>query len=121
MNRTVLVTRPNHDITTTYFYFWSEAVLKLAARRHKVLDLHGKKANRKTLESYTKKHKPNFFFFNGHGSEAILAGYNNEPILILNQNEGLCSGSIIYIRSCSAVKILGPSLINHNAKAGANC
>lgn len=117
MNRTVLVTRPNHDITTTYFYFWSEAVLKLASRRHKVLDLYSKKANRKTFESYTKKHKPDFFFFNGHGSDIVLAGYNDEPILISNQNDGLCSESIIYIRSCSAVKILGPSLIDHHAKA----
>lgn len=117
MSKTVLVTRPNHDITTNYFYVWTGEVLKLASKKHKVLDLYSKRANRKNFESYTKKHKPNFFFFNGHGSDEIVAGYNNEPLLIANENDELCRDSIIYIRSCSAAKTLGVSLIKQSAKA----
>lgn len=117
MSKIVLVTRPNHDITTNYFYLWAEQVLKLASKKHKVLDLNSKKANRKNFESYAKKHKPDFFFFNGHGSDEIVAGYNNEPLLIINKNDQLCRDSIIYIRSCSAAKTLGVSLIQQSAKA----
>lgn len=117
MSKTVLVTRPNHDITTTYFYLWSEEVLKLASKSYKVLNLHGRKANRKAFESYAKKHKPDFFFFNGHGSDEIVTGYNDEPLLISGKNDDLCLESIIYIRSCSAAKTLGVSLIQQSVKA----
>ncbi len=116
-NKTVLVTRPNHDITTNYFYLWAGEVLRLASKKHKVLDLYSKKASRKNFESYAKKHKPNFFFFNGHGSDEIVAGYNNEPLLIVNKNDELCWDSIVYIRSCSAAKTLGVSLIKQCTKA----
>lgn len=119
MSKTVLITRPNYDITTKYFHQWSEEVIRLAAeRKNKVLDLEGKKANRKTFESYAKKHRPDFFFFNGHGSDTLLAGYDNEPILISDaDNNSICSRSIVYVRSCSAAKVLGVSLIKYKASA----
>lgn len=118
MSKTVLITRPNYDITTQYFHQWSKEVVELAvARKNKILDLEGKKANRKTFESYTKKHKPDLFFFNGHGSDEIVTGFNHEPLLISGKNDELCPESIIYIRSCSAGKILGHSLILQSAKA----
>lgn len=118
MSKTVLITRPNYDITTNYFHQWSEEIIKLAVgRKNKVLDLEGKKANRKLLESYAKKHRPDFFFFNGHGSDTLLAGYDNEPILVSGENDSICSQSIVYVRSCSAAKVLGVSLIKRNTKA----
>lgn len=118
MSKTILITRPNYDVTTNYFYKWSEEVISLAVKRkNKALDLEGIKANRKTFESYAKKHKPDFFFFNGHGSDAVLAGFNNEPILISGENDSICSQSIVYVRSCSAAKVLGGSLVKHNTKA----
>lgn len=105
-------------MTTIYFHQWSKDVIRFAiARKNKVLDLEGKKANRKTFESYAKKHLPDFFFFNGHGSNEIVAGYDNEPLLISSKNDELCPKSIIYIRSCSAAKTLGVSLIQKSAKA----
>ena len=118
MSKTVLITRPNHDITTNYFHQWSEEVIRLAtARKNKVLDLDGKKANRKTFESYAKKHQPDFFFFNGHGSDTILAGYDNEPILTSDNNNSICTQSIVYVRSCSAAQALGVSLVKQGTKA----
>ena len=118
MSKTVLITRPNYDITTNYFHQWSEEVIRLAVtRKHKVLDLDGKKSNRETFESYAKKHKPDFFFFNGHGSDTILAGFNNEPILTAGDNDSICSQSIVYIRSCSAAQVLGVYLVKQGTKA----
>jgi hypothetical protein len=118
MNKIVLITRPNYDITTNYFYEWSESIITLAVeRRDKVLDLHGKKANRKAFESYANKHHPNLFFLNGHGSDVVLAGYNHEPILISGDNDSLCFDSIVYIRSCSAGNSLANALVNQKARA----
>lgn len=118
MSKTVLITRPNYDITTTYFHQWSKGVIRLAAaRKVKVLDLDGKKANRHTFDSYAKKHRPDFFFFNGHGSDTVLAGYDNEPILRSGDNNSICAEAIVYVRSCSAAKVLGVSLIKYGAKA----
>lgn len=118
MSKTVLITRPNYDITTNYFHQWSEEVINLAAaRKNKVLDLDGKKANRKTFESYAKKHRPDFFFFNGHGSDTVLAGSDNEPILTSNDDGSICTQSIVYIRSCSAARVLGDSLVKQGTKA----
>ena len=118
MNKTVLITRPNHDVTTNYFYYWSEEVIQLAVKRNnKVLDLEGKKANRKSFESYAIKHHPDFLFLNGHGSDTVLAGYDNESILTSNENSSICSQSVVYIRSCSAAMVLGASLIKHGARS----
>ena len=118
MSKTVLITRPNYDVTTNYFHQWSEEVIRLAVtRKHKVLDLDGKKSNRETFESYAKKHKPDFFFFNGHGSDTILAGFNNEPILTAGDNDSICSQSIVYIRSCSGAQVLGVYLVKQGTKA----
>ncbi len=117
MSKTVLITRPNYDITTNYFHQWSEQVISLAtARKNKVLDLDGQKANRKTFESYAKKHRPDFFFFNGHGSDTVLAGSDNEPILTSNDNDSMCTQSIVYVRSCSAARVLGASLVKQGTK-----
>lgn len=117
-NKAILVTRPNYDIITTYFYHWSESILMLAAQKgYKVFDLAGSKASRSNFESYSKKHNPNFFFFNGHGSDEVVAGQNHELLLISGKNDSLSKDSIVYIRSCSAAKILGPSLINQATKA----
>lgn len=68
MNRAFLVTRPNHDLTTNYLFYWSLLVIKKAKEKgFQVLDLKGRKANKKNFDSYIKRHKPVLVFFNGQG------------------------------------------------------
>ena len=118
MNKVVLVTRPNHDETTNYLDKWSEPIIKLANQKnYKLIDLRGEKATRSVFEGYARKHHPSFFFLNGHGSEKIIAGQNNEYLLVYKENETLCAGAVLYVRSCSAAKLLGQSLVTSGARA----
>lgn len=52
----MLVTRPNYDFPTTYLYQWSELVIDEAKSKGiTVLDLDGKKANKRNFASYISK------------------------------------------------------------------
>jgi hypothetical protein len=117
MDKTLLITRPNHDETTNYFYYWSEVVIKQAERKaYSIFNLKGKKANRKTLTTYLKARNPSFVFLNGHGTANMIAGWENEPLIATNDNEELLKDKIVYIRSCECGRMLGPKLIQHGTK-----
>lgn len=118
MNKTILITRPNHDLTTNYLYFWSEAVIDTAKKHNLIiLDLNKNKANRKNFDSYLKNKHPQFIFLNGHGSKTAITGYNNEVLIESNKNKAMIKTSIIYARSCDSGKILGKVLINNGVSA----
>lgn len=120
MDKTILITRPNHDSTTNYLYYWSKPVIEVATKKgFKILDLQGKKANRKTFESYLNTNKPSLIFLNGHGSEEKIAGYNNEILVDnLTVKTNLLEGKIMYSRSCRSAVALGKNVIVHGkAKA----
>ena len=58
MNKILLITRPQHDETTNYLYFWAESVIEEAKKRNfEVLDLKGRKANAKDFVGRMKKVK----------------------------------------------------------------
>lgn len=117
MSKTILITRPNHDLTTNYLYFWSEAVIDVAKKHNlTILDLNKNKANRRNFDSYIKHKHPHFIFLNGHGSDIVITGYNNE-VLIDSSNNKMIATSIIYARSCDSGKILGKVLINNGVSA----
>jgi len=117
VNKTFLITRPDHDLATKYLFFWSQFVIKEAKRKKvKVLDLKKKKANKKIFISYLLKYQPELIFFNGHGSAEKITGYDNKTLIQVGEGIKLLSGKIIYARSCEVGKKLGPAL----AKKGAN-
>lgn len=108
------ITRPNHDAITNYFFYWSQSIIREADhKKFKVLDLRAQKANQKDLESYLRKQNPPLVCFNGHGSSAIIAGQNDEPLIILGENEGLLSKRIVYVRACDAARSLGPNCVKN--------
>lgn len=108
----MLITRPNHDITTNYLYFWSKKIIKEAERNNeKVIDLKEKRANKKEFTSIIVKTRPSFIMVNGHGDENTITGYDNEPLVQSGNNESILSEAIIYARSCSCAKKLGPASI----------
>jgi len=54
MSKSLLVTRPNHDETTNYLYYWSTLVIKEARKRNfSVYNLAGNKANKKSAVAET--------------------------------------------------------------------
>jgi len=114
----VLITRPNHDAVTDCLYFWTQQIVDIAGGKgFIVLDLSGKKANRSTFLSYLKKRDPVLVFFNGHGSDSVIAGYDNETLIGDGNTVKLLFGKIIYARSCDAAKVLGVESIKHGALA----
>lgn len=118
MNRVILITRPNHDLITTYLFEWSQFVIDEANKKHvQVLDLSGRKANKKDLTSYILKNDPILLFFNGHGNENAITGYDNELLVSSDDNKELLAKKIIYARSCDAANNLGELCIKNGTIA----
>ena len=108
MTKAILITRPDHDLITTYFFHWSEFIIKEANRKgFKVLDLRGNKANSEMFSSYIVKHEPILVVLNGHGNTNTITGYENEPIVETSKNEIQLTKKIVYARSCDAAENLG--------------
>lgn len=118
MPKDAIITLPNDDHTTTYLYRWSQQIITESVRHGvRFVKLVGKKAVRSELEGRIKKIKPSFIFLNGHGNSRTVTGYNEEPLVVCEDNENVLAGSITYALSCSSASELGKSSIEHGAKA----
>ncbi|HBL39683.1 TPA: hypothetical protein DDZ10_03370 [Candidatus Uhrbacteria bacterium] len=118
MNKRLLVTRPNFDRTTRYVSVWAKDVIKVAEQKgFTVLDLVGKRANRREFEGMVRKHKPSFLFLNGHGSADAITGQNEEPLVEVGVNADVLKGAVTYALSCSSGKTLGVQAVAHGADA----
>ena len=110
--KTLLVTRPNHDLITNYLFFWAGLVVKLAKNKgFKILDLPGIKANYRVFVSYVKKHHPKLVFLNGHGSADTITGKDEVATLFLEPSNlipmSLIKGNIVenaYQKSQNAMR-----------------
>ncbi len=117
-NHTVLITRPNDDLTTNHLFYWAGLIVSLAKRKGlTVLDLAGKRANRKNFESYLRKKSPGIIVFNGHGSPSVITGHNQEILVDTKNSSQHLVGALIYARSCKAGQVLGKVLVKKGAKA----
>lgn len=113
----MLITRPNHDITTNYLYYWSEKIVEIAKKKkNKVIDLKGRRANKKEFVNVLKKINPCFIVMNGHGDEKTITGYDNEILVAAADNETILTGKIIFARACRAAVKLGKSCVNKGTK-----
>lgn len=105
---TVLITRPDDDTALNFLYFWTEEIVREVHRKHyNLLDLKGRKSNRKDLESYINKSGPSLILFNGHGTKSTICGYNNEILIKLFINDDFLADRIVYARSCDSAAELG--------------
>src|SRR3989344_837654 len=90
MSSSYLITRPDHDDTTRYLFFWAEKIIKKAGTlKKKIVDLSGKKASPAQFLKALRKIKPHFLFLNGHGNEDVVTGFNNVPLVEKDRNENL--------------------------------
>ena len=113
MERSLLITRPEHDVTTRYISKWSEKIIKEASEKHvDVIDLHKDKANKdRVLGTLKKKSSLRMLVvLNGHGNSTTVAGHNNEPLITKDDAEVL-AGKLVYARSCQSAKVLGKTAI----------
>lgn len=116
-SKSLLVTRPEHDPATRYLARWSEPVLEEARKKGvRVVDLHKKKASPNRVRGILEKRSPRLVFFNGHGSDEVVAGHDNEVILGEGDKEAV-EGKILFARACKSAKKLGPASIANGAVA----
>lgn len=120
MHKRLLVTRPQYggDGGIYYLFHWSIIYIKFAKTKgNDVLDLDGKRANKKELTSIIEKTKPHLICFNGHGSYNSIAGQDGETLVKMNDNEKILQGTIVSILACSSGKLLAPSCIKNGTEA----
>lgn len=107
----LIVTRPQHDITTRYLSSWAGEIINFAKKKGiEVCDLVREKANRAEFEGRVKKIKPEAIFLNGHGSDDCVTGHNNDEIVSAEKNYNILNDKITYALSCNSGKKLGPKV-----------
>lgn len=105
----LIVTRPQHDVTTRYISTWAEEIIAFAKQKGvEVIDLVRDKASRKELEGRIKKLMPKLIFLNGHGSDGSVTGHDNEILVSIDTNHNILEGKITYALSCNSGRVLGP-------------
>ena len=111
MDKTILITRPEYDVATHYLSKWSEKIIDEAKKKSvKVIDLDGKKANKKRVVGTLEKTSAKLAIFNGHGSDVTIHGQDDEAILETSDTKAV-KDKIIYARACRAANILGHNSI----------
>jgi len=108
MSQKLLVTRPEHDDTTTYLSAYANLVIKYAKDRNiSVKDFSSGTVKKSAIEGYIKKQNPKLLFLHGHGNEDCIEGEKGEIIIKENENDELLKNKIIYARSCFVAVSLG--------------
>ncbi len=133
-----LFTRPSHDITTQYLYYYNQKAVTLAKKtlRQKgngvkaiwqsilgffglntnVIDLKKTKANRLDFSHKMKTNLPELVFLNGHGAAGSVTGDQNRP-LVDSSNAHILKDKVAYAFSCQSAKTLGPKAVAAGAQA----
>jgi len=111
----MIVTRPQHDITTKYLSVWAGEVIVFAKKKRiEVFDLFKAKANKNDFEGRVKKLHPDVIFLNGHGNDDCVTGHDNEKLIEAEDNHDILRGAITYALSCNSGKTLGPRVVENN-------
>lgn len=118
MSKSLLITRPNYEITTRYLYVWNKKVIKEAKKKGiNVLDLEKEKAVKKEFIGRMRKVNPALVFLNGHGGSDCVAGHNDEVIVKVGDNEEILKGKIVYALACKSALLLGPKSVEAGSLA----
>lgn len=114
----LIVTRPQHDITTRYLSSWAGEIISFAKQKGvEVCDLAREKADKNEFEGRVKKLKPEVIFLNGHGSDDCVTGHDNHPLVNVQENYNILNNKITYALSCNSGKNLGPKVVESGATA----
>lgn len=111
----LIVTRPQHDVTTRYISSWAGEIISFAQQKNiDIIDLAKEKASRDEFEGRVKKLQPAAVFLNGHGSESSVCGHDNETIVAAEENHTILAHAITYAVSCDSAKVLGEKVTENN-------
>ncbi|MFH1246394.1 MAG: hypothetical protein V1489_01280 [Candidatus Liptonbacteria bacterium] len=113
-----LVTRPEYELVTRYFYRWAEPVIEEATRKGcEIIDLDHDKANHDRLVGTLRK-KPTkmLVMLNGHGNKTTIAGDGHKAMVDVADADCF-KGKIVYARACESAAELGPAAVLKGAVA----
>ena len=80
-DRFIVITRPNYNRSTRYFYYWAKEAISIAKEKgFKVIDLKVERATEKELKRSLKLN-PCMVVFNGCEDIKKLLGFNNEILI----------------------------------------
>ena len=115
MKRGIIITLPRYDGVTEYLSLFSIEIEK-EAKNNGILfkKLEDKKANKGEFEEIVKALDYKMLVFNGHGSEKIIAGNDDEAIIECGVNEQILKDKIVYARVCKAAALLGKECMKEN-------
>ncbi len=118
MVKKFLITRPKHDLITSYLHDFSKEIVKTTKETNDihVTNLEGSKVIRQNVEDCLNKEKPKLVFLNGHGDRERVAGHKDE-IILDSSNVNLTNNKIIYALSCDSLEDLGLGAVERGAKA----
>jgi|SRR3989338_1981434 len=118
MVKQFLITRPRHDRETPYLYSFSKAIVQIARedKNVRLTELYDSKANRTEVEDSLLSKDSTLAFFNGHGDEETVYGYNDKPVLD-KENVRLTDKKIVYALACGSLVRLGGLSIQSGAQA----
>ena len=118
MTKRFLITRPKHDVNTSYLYDFSKNIVETikATPDIKITVLEGFEANRNETEKALTKLNPGLVFLNGHGNKKSVMGHRDE-IILDEKNVILTKDKIVYALSCDSLEELGPIAIKKGTRA----
>ncbi len=91
-----------------YITYFSTAVIQEAKNKNiPVKELKEEKANKEEFGGFLQKLDYRLVVLNGHGSEEVIAGHKNIPIVECGRNDEILKERIVYARSCHAARKLG--------------
>ena len=118
MAKEFLITRPNHELITSYLHDFSKDLIEIikATPDIQAITLEGSEANRNDLEGRVARRNPKLLFLNGHGNRKEVAGYKDE-IILDEKNIKIAKNKIVYALSCDSLAELGQIAIKNGALA----
>ena len=117
MKKSIVITKPEHDLINRYFSKWSDEIIDAARKKgFDVVSIEKEIVVRKKFGGVLQKVSPVLIVVNGHGSDDRLWGHRDEVIIDMSDS-GLLSAKIIFARACNAAKVLGEQAIKDGAIA----
>lgn len=114
----LIVTRPQHDVTTKYLSSWAGEIINFAKKKDfEICDLLKEKANKSEFEGRVKKLNPEVVFLNGHGDDDKVTGHDNTELVSAGKNHQILNNKITYALSCNSAKALGEKVAKNKTAA----
>lgn len=113
----MIVIRTNHDTQTNYLYTWSITLIKKAEDKgFNVVKIDNKGMTEDEIRSRIRKRKPNFIFFNGHGSRTSLFDNEKKPFINI-ESADIFKDTVTFARACDCLMGLGINAVKKGCQA----